>query len=139
VVLHLFLIAIFGVLIPYWKGTDFFDPVITAAYLCMGGLFSGPAVAQTFSMSRPQSMREACAKAGKAILFGEGLVILFLVLGTATVSLAHRRLMLPELDVVAEAGLLGLTATVAVASLAGWSALRFSPMAARLMMRVVFL
>jgi hypothetical protein len=35
--------------------------------------------------------------------------------------------------------LLGVTASVAVASLAGWSALRFSPMAARLMMRVVFL
>jgi hypothetical protein len=47
--------------------------------------------------------------------------------------------MLPQLDVVAEAGLLGLTAAVAVASLAGWTALRFSPMGARLMMRIVFL
>lgn len=131
--------VIFGVLIPYWKGADFFDPVVTAAYMCMGGLFSGPAVAQAFAVSRPQSMREACGKAGKAILFGEGLVILFLVLGIATVSVEHRRLMLPQLDVVAEAGLLGLTAAVAVASLAGWAALRFSPMGARLMMRIVFL
>jgi hypothetical protein len=139
VVLHLFLIAIFGVLIPYWKGADFFDPVITAAYLCMGGLFSGPAVAQAFALNRPQSMREACVKAGKAIAFGEGLVMLLLLLGTVTVSLAHNRLMLPELDVAAEAGLLGVTATVAVACLAGWTALRFSPMAARLMMRIVFL
>ena len=137
--LHLFLIAIFGVLIPYWKGADFFDPVITAAYACMGALFSGPAAAQAFALSRPQSMKEAYSRAGKAILFGEGLVILFLVLGTATVSFDHGRPMFPELDVVAEAGMLGLAAATAVACLAGWATLRFSPMVARLQMRIVFL
>jgi hypothetical protein len=139
VVLHLFLIAVFGVLIPYWKGADFFDPVITAAYACIGALFAGPAAAQTFSANRPQSMKEAFGKTGKAVLFGEGLVVAFLALGTATVSFTHRRLMLPELDVLAEASLLGLAAAVAVALLGGWAALRFSPMVASLMMRIVFL
>lgn len=139
VVLHLFLIAIFGVLIPYWKGADFFDPVITGAYACMGGLFAGPAAAQAFASSRPQSWREACTRAGKAILFGEGLVLSFLVVGTATVCLSHGRLLLPELDVLGETALLGIAATTAVAALAAWATLRFSAMAARLAMRVVFL
>ena len=138
-VLHLSLIAIFGILIPYWKGTDFLDPAVIGAYTCMGALFSGPAAAQAFGVNRPQTMQEAYRRAGKAILFGEGLVVAFLVLGIATVSVDHRRLMLPELDALAETGLLGLAAAIAVAILAGWSALYFSPMVTRLFMRLLFL
>lgn len=132
--------AVFGILIPYWKGADFFDPAITAAYACIGALFSGPAAAQAFSASRPQSMRDACLRAGKAILYGEGLAVTFLAIGTATVGLSRGgRWMLPELDVLAETGLLGLAGTMAVAAWAGWAALRFSQTVARLMMRVLFL
>jgi hypothetical protein len=139
VVLHLFLIAIFGILIPYAKGMDFFDPVVTGAYACMGALFAGPAAAQSFGANRPQSMREAYRRAGKAILFGEALVFLCLLLGTLTVSFDHGRFLLPELDVLAETGLLGLAGTTAVAILAGWSALYFSPITTRLIMRLLFL
>jgi hypothetical protein len=134
------LVAIFGILIPYWKGIDFFDPVIIAAYACMGALFSAPASAQAFAVNRPQSMREAFARIGKAVLYGEGLAMAFLVVGTATVDLMHGgRLLLPEIDTLAEAGLLGLAGTIAVAGLAGWATLRFSPAVARLLMRVLFL
>ena len=138
--LHLLLVTIFGILIPYWKGLDFFDPVITAAYACMGPLFSAPASAQSFGASRPQSMREACARAAKTVLYGEALVMIFLLTGTVTVGLSHgARLLLPDLDVIAEAGLLGLAATVAAAGLSAWATLHFSPAAARLAMRVIFL
>lgn len=138
--LHLLLVAVFGILIPYWKGIDFFDPAIISAYACIGALFSAPAAAQAFSVSRPQSMREAYLRAGKAILYGEGLAVVFLVVGTATVDLSHGgRLILPALDVLAETGLLGLAGTIAVAGLAAWATLRFSREVARLMMRVMFL
>lgn len=137
--IHVVLVAIFGVLIPWWKGIDFFDPVITAAYACMGVLFAAPAAAQAFSGSRPQSMRDAYGRAGKAVLYGEGLALIFLTAGTATVSLTHgARLRLPELDVLGETAVLGLAASVAFASLAGWATLRFSAGMARLAMRILF-
>jgi hypothetical protein len=140
VLLHLALVAIFGVLIPWWKGVDFFDPVMTAAYACMGVLFAAPAAAQAFSANRPQSMKEAYARVGKAALYGEGLALVFLVAGTATVSVTHgARLRLPQLDVLGETAVLGLAASVAFASLAGWATLRFSEAMARLAMRIMFL
>ena len=85
-------------------------------------------------------MREACARAAKTVLYGEALAMIFLLTGTVTVGLSHgARLLLPDLDVVAEAGLLGLAATVAAAGLSAWATLHFSPAAARLAMRVIFL
>ena len=138
--LHVLLVAIFGVGIPYWKGLDFLDPAITAAYACVGCLFAAPAAAQAFGVSRPQSMKEASSRVGRAILYGEGMAATFLVVGTATVSLTHGpRWMLPELDVLVEASILGLAGTLAVSALAGWATLRFSPMSARLLMRGIFL
>jgi hypothetical protein len=140
VLLHLALVAVFGLLIPWWKGVDFFDPIITAAYACIGIIFAAPAAAQLFSANRPQSMQEAFLKAGKAVLYGEGLAALFIVTGVATVSITHGpRLMLPELDVLGESAILGLAASVAVAGLSGWVTLRFSATAARMMMRLIFL
>jgi hypothetical protein len=140
VLIHLVLVAIFGVLIPWWRGVDFFDPAITAAYACMGVLFAAPAAAQAFSVSRPQSMKEAYWRAGKATLYGEGLALVFLIAGTTTVSLTRGfRLRLPELDVLGETLLLGLAASLAFTSLAGWVTLRFSATAARHAVRMIFL
>lgn len=132
--------AVFGVLIPWWKGVDFFDPVITAAYACMGIIFAAPAAAQAFSGERPQSMQAALRKAARAVLYGESLAAIFLIVGIATVSLTHGpRLLLPELDVLGETAVLGLAGSIAVAGLAGWVTLRFSARAARMLMRLIFL
>ena len=85
-------------------------------------------------------MKDAFLRIGKAILYGEGMALTFLIIGSVTVSLTHGpRLMLPELDVAAEASILGIAATIAVAVLAAWATLRFSPTSARMMMRVIFL
>lgn len=106
----------------------------------MGVIFAAPAAAQAFSLERPQSMREAFLKAGKAVLYGEVLAAVFIITGVATVSLTHgARLLLPELDVLGETALLGLAGSVAVAGLSGWVTLRFSATAARMMMRLIFL
>ena len=139
VLLHVALIAIFGVLLPRRKGIDFLDPVMISAYACMGVIFAAPAAAAAFAKSRPQSMREAFARAGKAAGYGEGLALIMLITGVMTVNFGRRgRVRLPELDTLAESGLLGAAATIAVALFAGWMTLRFSAQMARMGMRVVF-
>jgi hypothetical protein len=137
--LHLALITIFGVLLPLRKGLGFLDPVMISAYACLGVLFAAPAAAMAFSKSRPQTMRATFGRIAKAVGYGEGLALVILVAGVATVSVDRRRLLLPELDVLAEAALLGLAGSIALALLAGWMTLRFSASAARLGMRVIFL
>jgi len=139
IILHLTLIAIFGVFLPLRKGLGFLEPIMITAYACLGVLFAAPAAANAFSKGRPQSMREAGVRAAKAIGYGEGLALLILVTGVVTVSVAHGRALLPELDVLAQGALLGLAASTALALFSGWMTLRFSGAAARMGMRVIFI
>ena len=139
VILHLALIAIFGVFIPLRKGLGFLEPIMITAYACLGVLFAAPAAANTFSKGRPQTMREAGVRAAKAVGYGEGLALLMLMAGVVTVSIANGRALFPELDVLGQGAVLGLAASTALALLAGWMTLRFSPAAARMGMRVIFI
>ena len=99
VILHLILVVVFGVLLPLRKGLGFLEPIMITAYACLGVLFAAPAAAKAFAKSRPQSMREAGARAAKAVGYGEGLALVMLIAGGATVSVAQRRVLVPELDV----------------------------------------
>jgi len=139
VILHLVLIAIFGVFLPFRKGLEFLEPIMISAYACLGVLFAAPAAATAFSKGRPQSMREAGVRTAKAVGYGEGLALVILITGVLTVSVAHRRLLLPELDVLGAAAVLGLAGSMALALLAGWMTLRFSAGVARMGMRVIFI
>lgn len=51
ILVHVALVAVFGVFLPWMKGIDFLDSVMTAAYACLGVLFAAPAAAQAFPMS----------------------------------------------------------------------------------------
>lgn len=138
--LHVALIVIFGIVLPERKGVDFLDPVMMSAYACMGVIFAAPAAALRFAKGRPQSMNEVFARAGKAAGYGEGLALIMLLAGIATVNISKAgRLWLPELDSLGESLLLGLTGTVAIALFAGWVTLRFSATAAQFGMRALFL
>jgi hypothetical protein len=138
--LHLALVAIFGVLLPQRKGVDFLNPVIISAYACMGVIFAAPAAAVAFAKGRPQSMKEAFARIAQAVGYGEGLALILLLAGVATVNLSRPgRLRLPELDTLGGSALLGLTGSIALALLAAWMTLRFSAAAARTGMRAVLL
>jgi hypothetical protein len=140
VLVYIALIAVFGVLVPWTKGLDFLDPAMTAAYACLGVLFAGPAAAEAFAEKRPDSLKGALLRVGKAMMYGEILTVAMMIAGVATVSVSRgRRLRLPELDVLGEAGLLGLMASMALALIAGWVTLRFSHGAARRTLRFVFL
>jgi hypothetical protein len=148
--LHVVLIAVFGVLLPWWKGPEFLDPVLSSAYACLGILFAAPAAAQAFSgggprkdgtpTTRPQTMPDALLRIGRAVGYGEGLALIFLAAGVVTVNLTRSgSLRFPQLDTLAETAVLGLAASTAMAMAAAWLALRFSAATARRGMRVCFL
>lgn len=139
VILHLILIAIFGVFIPLRKGLGFLEPIMITAYACLGGLFAAPAAASAFSKGRPQTMREAGVRAAKAVAYGEGLALVMLSGGVVSVSVAQGRALYPELDVLGLGAALGLAASTALALFSGWMTLRFSAAWARVGMRLVFM
>src|SRR5262245_33902051 len=62
VAIHLALIAVFGVFLPWRKGLDFLDPVMTTAYVSLGALFAGPASAQAFAEAGSHSLKQMLAR-----------------------------------------------------------------------------
>jgi hypothetical protein len=140
ILVHVALVAVFGVFLPWMKGIDFLDSVMTAAYACLGVLFAAPAAAQAFADEHPRSMTTAVACIAIAVLYGEFLTFVILLAGFMTVYLTHPGFMLaPDLSTLALAGAFGLTASTALAAIAGWITLRFSAGVARLALRGVFL
>jgi hypothetical protein len=123
------------------KGLAFTDPAIVSAYLCMSVVFAAPSAAEAFSQDAPRSMAEASARIAVAVLYGEVLVATMLLAGMVTVALTHPRVGLfpPDLTTLADAGLLGISASFALAAAAAWITLRFSANAARSALRVIFL
>lgn len=147
--LHFALIALFGVFLPWIKGLEFLDPPLISAYTCMGVLFAGPASAQAFAgggprrdgteSTRPQTMHDALRRLIKALVYGEGLVLMFLTAGILTVNLTHPgRIRLPQLDTLAGTFVLGFMASALVAVAAAWLSLRYSEQIARMGMRFFF-
>ncbi len=136
VLVHAVIIAIFGIWWPHIRGVEFFDPVFLTAYACLGVLFAGPAAAQAFS-DRPMSMPDAITRVALAAAYGEGITLLILAAGITT---AMRGVPIgPDWIGLAWAVVLGLLGTFAMAAVAGWIALRFSPAAARHALRIIFL
>ena len=140
VLTHVALVAVFGVFLPWMKGIDFLDSVMTAAYACLGVLFAAPAAAQAFADERPESMTAAMARIAVAVLYGEFLALVILMAGFMTVYLTHPSFMLaPDLTTLVRASVLGIAASTALAAVAGWITLRFSASVARAGLRGIFL
>jgi hypothetical protein len=138
--IHVLVVGTFGVFLPWMRGIEFFDPVMLSAYACLGILFAAPAAAQAFAAERPSSMAEATARIAVAVIYGEVMVIAILMAGFATVYLSHTFLPIaPDLPGLAMANGFGLAASFAMSAVAGWIALKFSAVAARSAMRVMFL
>jgi len=139
VLVHLAIVAVFGVLFPWIRGIGFVDPVMTSAYACLGVLFAAPAVAQSFGMERPGSMNDALARIIMALAYGELMTVVILLAGFMTVYATRPFAFAPDLETLAMAGLFGLAASLAMAAIAGWMTLRLSAGVARQGMRVLFL
>jgi len=138
ILIHVVLLAVFGVFLPWTKGLEFTDSTILSAYLCMSVVFAAPSAAEAFSVNAPASMSEAFARITVAVLYGEILVLAMVLAGLATVT-ARAAFIPPDLATVGYAGLLGITASFALAATAAWITLRFSTNAARGALRAIFL
>jgi hypothetical protein len=138
ILVHFVIIAAFGVWWPYLRGVEFFDPVFLSAYACLGVLFSGPAAAQAFR-EPPPSGWEALVRIGFATLYGELMAAAILLAGMLTALRSRAIPIGPDWVGLAEASVLGLAGSAAMASVAGWMAIRFSPATARTVLRILFL
>lgn len=139
IITYVIVILLFGVAVPAAKGLGFFDPVLLAAYACVGIVFAGPAAAQAFE-KRPASLAEAVRWLAKAALFGEALAVAILACGIGTVYVTSRGYVFPpDLESLAYAVLLGLAASLALGALAAWVTIQFSAGAARTALRAVIL
>jgi hypothetical protein len=140
VLLHLALLAAFGIWIPQMKGLDFLDTQILGAYTCLGLLFAAPATAQAFPDGVSASFQQAKARIFAGVLYGE--IVTFALVGTgiATVYLTHRGSFVPQPDweTLARCAMFGLGAAAMLASLAALVAVRLSRRMAMLSLRFAF-
>jgi hypothetical protein len=139
ILVHVAIIGVFSILVPWLRGVDFLDPVTTSAYACLGVLLSAPAAAQAFLLDRPSSLNDALARIGIAVLYGESMALVILLGAFTTIYTTTRFAFAPDLLTLGESLALGLTASLALSSVAAFIALRFSPGIARNAMRVIFL
>jgi len=139
VLLHLAIVAVFGVGVPWLKGLDFLDIVLLSAYACLGVLFAAPAAIQAFAGEPPRTMRDALIRVLLTVLYGEGMVIVILMAGFMTVYLTHRAIFTPDLGTLASVSGMAIAASLALSAISAWVTLRFSPGAARRALRVIFL
>ncbi|HTS75720.1 MAG TPA: hypothetical protein VMG40_05925 [Bryobacteraceae bacterium] len=114
------------------------DPVLLAAYACLGVLFAAPAAAQSFA-ERPASMPHVYARIAIAVLYGELMTIAMLAAAFATFYFLHPLPIGPDVPGLARINAFGLCASLAMAAGSAWITLRFSASAARVLMRLAFL
>lgn len=135
--IHALVLVAFGVLIPYRKGADFFDPTILGAYTCLGSIFAAPAAAAELSAA---SLSTAHARIAVCVLYGELMALLMTAGGMATVYLSPRgALFPPTLDTLIESASLGFLLTLALSTFSLAVTLRFSAATAKLLLRFIFL
>jgi predicted small integral membrane protein len=137
---YLVLIGIFGVFLPWQKGRDFLDSVILGAYACLGVVFAAPIAASGFEQD-PITTSRALARVGISVLYGEMIAATLLILGigTAYLSRGGRIVVGPDLLSLAECAGLGVALSLAVCMVAVWTSVRFSPKAAKGVVRLIFL
>jgi len=139
ILIHVILIAAFGILLPWWKGVDFLDPVMLSAYASLGILFAAPVSVAAFAQGRPGSFAEALARIAIAVIYAELMTVAMLAAGLITVYSKTHFPLPPDLETLGMAAVFGIALSGALAAIAGWITLRFSAAAARGALRIIFL
>jgi hypothetical protein len=140
ILLHLVLLAAFGILIPRMKGLDFLDSQVLCAYVCLGLLFAAPAAAQAFPEGKETPFKSATARILACVLYGEFVTLTLAACGIGIVYLSLRGSYAPPPDweTLAHCALLGLAGSLTMASIAALGAVQFSRNMAMLWLRVAF-
>ncbi len=140
-IIILAVVLVFGVLLPYYKGLEFLDPVVILVYACMSLLFVVPASAEVFAANEAIASAEIAARLGMILAYGWATTVLMLISGIVTVNVTHwhGRMLLPSTTLLALAVLLSLIATLAVISGTALLARRFGARSAKSLLRIGFL
>lgn len=136
--MNIAVVAAFGVLVPYRRGIDFFDPLVFFSYSAIALLFAGSAA--TDLMQVPDARRSAREIAMAATIYGWVAMVVIYVLGITTVNVDYRagRFLHPAWPLLGSTILFGLCGAALFASLAVMLAIVFSPAAARTVIRLLF-
>jgi hypothetical protein len=137
-IVHACVIGAFGFLLPWAKGVEFMDPALPIIYACLGPFFGAPMAVQLVRQASPNG---ALSRVVAAVMYGEAMALILLLLGFVTVLSLHSQayLFLPDPILVGEALLLGLGSTLALSALSAWVTLKISPRVAMTVLRLIFI
>jgi hypothetical protein len=133
---NFFVIAAFGIGIPWRRGLDFFDPLLILLYSFIALLFAAPAITDLLG-SDWSSSKTILARIFASALFGWSAFCLILFLGIATVNYQYGggRFLLPPSNLLGAALALSLTACLSVSALGALFTVVLNPAAAKLILR----
>ena len=134
------IVAVFGILVPYYKRYDFLDPVLLAAYFCLPLVLVAPMAADALAGSG-ESMRNTVQRVLGVAAYGWGLGVVVIAAGLMTVNAItwHGRLLIPGLTFLGAGAFCSAAAALAVATASGGLARRFSARTAKTVLRLLFL
>ena len=118
-------ILVFGVAVPAAKGLGFFDPVLLAAYACLGIVFAGPAAAQGVESDR-NPWGKPCNGSSRRSFSANCWSVAMLTCGVGHGLRPESRRLFPARSANRWpiAASFGMAASLALASLAAWVTVR---------------
>jgi len=137
--MNLFVIVAFGIVVPWRRGIEFFDPLLLLLYSFIALLFSAPAITELLGREWTDA-RTVLARVFASALFGWGAFCLILLLGIASVQLQYRagRILFPAPNTLGAALSLSLTASLAVSAVGALISVVLDPLSAKLILRAGF-
>jgi hypothetical protein len=136
----LLIVALFGVLVPFYKRYDFLDPVLLAAYFCLPLVLVAP-VAATALAGSAESIGATVRGVLKVALYGWGLGMAIVAAGLITVNAAvwHGHILAPGGAFLAGGVLFSASAAFAAVIVTGLIAHLSSAAVAKTILRLLFL
>lgn len=133
-------VALFGVVIPFYKRYDFLDPVMLTAYFCLPVVLVAPIAAASFAGGAPGTM-DTIRRSLVVAFYGWGMGMVIIAAGLITVNAVvwHGHVLLPGAMLLVVGALFSATAALASVVVTGILAHRFSARTARTSLRFAFL
>ena len=130
-------IALFGLLLPWYKGLDFLDARIVFAYACLSAVMAAPASASAFATAESRSLERIALIAA----FGFGFAMASLVTALLTVNLTHwhGHALLPRTTFLGACVFLSAAAAMAVTSTSAFLSRYVSSQTIKTAFRFLFL
>src|SRR5271165_652779 len=135
------IVAIFGICLPWYKGLDFLDPVIIAAYALLAVFFVAPASAEAFAGRNPTPRSEILRRSGTLLAYGWGIALMVLAAGLISVNFKmwHGHALMPKTSFLVAVLLLGLTLSAVVIAISAILARRMTARTIKGILRLAFL